>query len=200
MLFTTVNIEVHGTLPYMYRDEVIDGKFYNFGVQAYTALKAHKAIDIHTPAGQGSDYPFEEIIPYHAVTAWKVTKEEGEYTKPEDDFCKPVDGGSDGDGETIIDGTFEFTADPNGNGQYNATLSNFYNPSNVTVVFEGEEYNLPKASDISHDGVAVYGEFDNGDPVFTTYPVSLAFMADGNMFIAITKTEGNYSLKVIIPQ
>lgn len=92
MLFTTVTLLLHNDGGELAISDYVDsnGKFVNIGVQALAALQAKKAIHITAQTGE------EVIVPYHAVLGYSVTKEEGEYTKPEDDFCKPVcDGGSD---------------------------------------------------------------------------------------------------------
>lgn len=86
MTFTTITLWLHdGDEPKTIADYVDgNGKFVNIGVIAYSALTKHEAIHFKDENGA------EVFIPYHAVLAWTVAKAEGEYTKPEDDFCKEV--------------------------------------------------------------------------------------------------------------
>lgn len=194
MVFTTTMVLLHSATPKGFDDEVIDGKFYNFGVQTLAALKAHKTIDVVYPAEDS--LPREEmIIPYHAVLSWSVTKEEGEYTKPEDDFCKSE---STPTGDiTLVDGTYEFVGSK---GLYtmSADLDKCYNPSEITVVMDGTKTILPYYGE--HDGFKLYGECDeNYRPVFDTYPVSAAMPVDGSEIVVQTSTVGNHTVKVTVP-
>lgn len=194
MVFTTTRVLLHNaTTPKRFNDDVIDGKFYNFGVQAYSALKAHKTIDIHSPAE--GDYPAEElIIPYHAVMVWNVTKEEGEYTKPEDDFCKSES--TPTGGITLLDGTYEFEGDV-GKSTYTTFLEKCYDPANVTVTVDGTTATLPRI----REGEPLYGEDDGTFPVFTTYPAYVAFEGEpeGGAFTVVVPTVGSHTVKVTIP-
>lgn len=199
MVHTAVRIWLHdsGTRSHPFGDDIIDGKFYNFGVQALAALKAHKTIDVHYPEMDG-DPAQEIIIPYHAVLEWSVEKEEDEYTKPEDDFCKS-ESTPTGDGITLLDGTYEFE-DEGGIVTYNASLDKCYSSENVTVTVDGTTATLPEFANNMY-----YGEFEGEDkiPVFTTYPAAVVFglslSGDGMMLAVAVPTAGSHTVKVTVP-
>ena len=199
MVFTTVRVYIHEPAlgSHSFEDWVsdLDGKFYNFGVQTLAALKAHKTIDVYFPAGYDGD-AYEDIIPYHAVLDWSVTKEEGEYTKPEDDFCKSE---STPTGDiTLLDGTYTFEQDDDGYAAYGIDLAKCYEPANVTVTVNGTTVTLPKV-DGAYGG---YGEIDEQhNPIFTTYPAYVQFInsaARVSLFVAVP-TAGEHTVNVTIP-
>lgn len=101
MTFTTVSLMIHDVGAKEIADYVDDNdKFVSIGNQAYAALAGHRAIHYVDPEDG------ETFIPYHAVSAWSVKKEPGEYTQPDDEFCKPAcpdEGGSNKVGEAIVD-------------------------------------------------------------------------------------------------
>lgn len=79
MVVTTVTVTVRGSdTPIV----IADNETANYGVRAYAALKAHKAVEFKDSDG------LLNVIPYHAVFAWNVAKESREIVKPADDFCK----------------------------------------------------------------------------------------------------------------
>lgn len=202
MIFTTARVLLHSGSLESFEDNTNDGKFHNYGVQAYSALKAHKTIDVNYP-GENAE---EIIIPYHAVLLWSVTKEEDEYTKPEDAFCKPVEcltapicGGEGGDGITLVDGTYTFEAvGAEATGEYEFELSKCYAPTNVTVTIDGATATLPKFGDETYPK---YGEWDDNDkPVFTTYPAAVQFWNDVHkiLYVAVP-TAGEHTVKFTVP-
>lgn len=197
MVFTSVNMRLHqGTNGFMgFMDEVINNKFYNFGVQAYSALKAHKTIDIKFP--NNGDYNGEEyIIPYHAVMEWSVTKEEDEYTKPEDEFCKSES--TPTDDITLVDGTYTFENVDGGTGEYEFELSKCYAPTNVTVTIDETTVTLPKLDgDVASPK---FGGWDDDKPVFTTYPAAVQFWSNGykQLYVGVA-TSGEHTVKVTVP-
>lgn len=162
-----------------------DGRFINDGVKVYSALKAHKTIDVGGTV--------EIIVPYHAVMEWKVTKTEGEYTKPEDDFCKsacePIGG------ITLLDGTYTFeeVADI---GAYSSTLAKCYDANSVTIMVDGVKTVLPRTSDPTW-----YGALNDDAPVFDFYPAAVNISRDGGgTTIAVyLPTAGSHTVVVIAP-
>lgn len=201
MVFTTVNVEIHKDgLGHMqeFVDYADGNKFYNHGVQALAALKAHKTIDINYPELG------EKIIPYHAVLSWSVTKEDGEYTKPEDDFCKPESEPTPAPiptSITLLDGTYEFTDDKTA-GLYRVSLAKCYEPANVTVTVDGTTVTLPKFESAESITAMLYGEFGEDDiPVFTTYPAAVVFSntPQGMVLNVAAPTAGSHTVKVTVP-
>lgn len=197
MVFTSVNIIAHSASHVIEIDDMVsDGKFCNFGVQAYSALKAHKTIDVHLPEAAPLSPEMEMIIPYHAVLEWELAKTEGEYTKPEDDFCKSE---STPTGDiTLLDGTYTFEQDDDGYAAYGIDLAKCYEPANVTVTVNGTTVTLPKV-DGAYGG---YGEIDEQhNPIFTTYPAYVQFInsaARVSLFVAVP-TAGEHTVNVTIP-
>lgn len=198
MIFTTTMVLLHSATPKGFDDEVIDGKFYNFGVQAYSALKAHKTIDIKLP--NSDDYNGEEyIIPYHAVMEWQVTKEEGEYTKPEDDFCK-TDGGDDTTYESVVNGTYTFQQDGPSMSRYSMRTDNRFVADKIKVTVDGTTAILPLVS--SDETKAQWGAIKNNLPSFDKYPAFINWVCDGNVqanIAIILPTAGEHTVDVSVP-
>ena len=88
--FVTVSLRIHGyDSPFEIADYVDgNGRFVNIGSQAVAQLERGDAV--HFVAAEGT----EIIIPYHAIVAYSVTKEEGEFTPAEDAFCKSAEQGT----------------------------------------------------------------------------------------------------------
>ena len=81
--FVTVSIVIHGSdTPLEITDYVDDnGRFVNIGSQAASAIERRDAIHFVDADGH------ENIVPFHAIVASTITKEEGEFTPAEDGFC-----------------------------------------------------------------------------------------------------------------
>lgn len=193
MLFTTVNLTIHGLDEAPSITDYVDdnGRFVNIGVQVAAALTAKKTIHFMMDGT-------EVIVPYHAVVTYSILHEEEPYTKPDDDFCKSESTPTD-DGIVLLDGTYEFE-DEEGIGFYNALLDKCYSPEDVTVTVDGTTVTLPKFAD------GEYGEFDEDDdaaPVFTTYPAAVVLVlppsGDGMMLVVSVPTAGSHTVKVTVP-
>ena len=83
MVFTTLTLTLHNIDdPIVIQDYVDDaGKFVAIGTHATAAYL--RGEQIHYKDADG----YEIIIPYEAIVASSITREEDEYTKPEDAFC-----------------------------------------------------------------------------------------------------------------
>lgn len=84
--FTTVNLLVHGSgsNALVLEDYVDDnGEFVNIGAQVADAIEKKRALHYVLDGD-------ELYLPYHSIVNAIISREEGEYTEPEDDFCKPV--------------------------------------------------------------------------------------------------------------
>ena len=91
--FVTVTLTLHGSDEAVEITDYVgdDDRFVPIGTQAAAALE--KRAQIHFVDAEG----YEIIIPFHAIVASNVTKETGEFTPLEDEFCTadmPVDRGA----------------------------------------------------------------------------------------------------------
>ena len=91
--FVKVTLILHGSDDALRIDDYVgdDGRFVPIGTQA--AAAPERRDQIHYVDAEG----YEIIIPFHAIVASNVTKETGEFTPLEDEFCKedmPVDRGA----------------------------------------------------------------------------------------------------------
>lgn len=87
--FVEVALMLHGVNgSFSFADYLNDnGEFINIGTQAAAAIARREAIHLYDE-NQG-DNGAEVVIPFHAISIALTSKESGEYTKPEDDFCQP---------------------------------------------------------------------------------------------------------------
>ena len=79
--FMTVSLTLHDGEDWGFEDYIDDnGKFQPLGVRALAMLEKHQQIYIN-------DGGYIDIIPYHAIVKYAITKATHEYTQPEDAFC-----------------------------------------------------------------------------------------------------------------
>ena len=84
--FVTVTLKIHGGTTETIADYLDDDdKFVNLGTQAAAAIQRREAIHYVTQAG------VETLIPFHAIDGITITRADGEYTKPADDFCEAIE-------------------------------------------------------------------------------------------------------------
>ena len=85
--FVTVSLLIHGGDTNIDIADYVDdnGVFVPLGTQVAAAVEAKR--QIHFVDGDGN----EVIIPFHSIEAANVTKEDGEYTPAEDEFCGAIE-------------------------------------------------------------------------------------------------------------